>query len=60
MSRKELLKLRDADLKKRFNHLTRKENKSVDFTLSTLEKEFYLNSNTIWLIVTATGFYKKQ
>ena len=59
MTRKELLKLRDSDLKKRFNHLTRKENKSVDFTLATLEKEFYITSNTIWLIVTGTGFYKK-
>lgn len=60
MTKPELLELRNSDLKKRYNFLTGKKNLSIDYTLQTLEKEFYLQQNTIWLIVTGTGYYKKK
>lgn len=58
MTRKQLLELRNKDIKKRYIQLTNKRNLSVQYSLETMEKEFYLTKDTIWLIVTGTGFYK--
>lgn len=60
MTRNELLKLRNKDIKKRYFQLTSKRNLSVEYSLITMEREFYLTKDTIWLIVTETGFYKSS
>ncbi|BDD04424.1 hypothetical protein [Aureibacter tunicatorum] len=49
---KELIKLRDKALVKRFVHLTEVKRKRVDDTLKILsEKEFYLSEKTILNII---------
>lgn len=61
LTKQERLQLRNDRIRKRFNHLTSKEHLGTDYTLEKLENEFLpLTSETIWLIISKTGFYKTK
>lgn len=51
---------RNERIRKRFRELTEKNRYAVDYALELLSEEFLpLQPNTIWLIVSQTGYYKK-
>lgn len=51
---------RNERIRKRFRELTEKNRYAVDYALELLSEEFLpLRPNTIWLIVSQTGYYKK-
>ncbi|BDD04463.1 hypothetical protein [Aureibacter tunicatorum] len=58
---KELIKLRDKALVKRFVHLTEVKRKRVDDTLKILsEKEFYISEQTILNIIRKEYRFKRD
>ena len=60
-TKKERLELRNERIRQRFNYLTSKKNLNTEYTLSQLADEFLeLTEDTIWLIVSKTGFYKSK
>lgn len=60
LTKQERLEVRNDRIRKRFNHLTSKEHLGTVYSLEKLEDEFLpLTKETIWLIVSRTGFYKK-
>lgn len=61
LSKQERLEKRNERIKKRFEEFTSKKHWSVDYTLQKLADEFLpLTEDTIWLIVSGTGYYKKN
>lgn len=59
MASNEKLKLRNNRIRDRFRTLTNKKRLAVDYALELLSDEFLpLEQNTIWLIVSRTGYYK--
>lgn len=50
---------RNERIRNRFCYLINKKHYSTDYALSMLENEFLpLSSQTLWLIVSETGYYK--
>ncbi|MEO2080624.1 MAG: hypothetical protein ABGW88_13770 [Leeuwenhoekiella sp.] len=61
MSKTEKLKLRNARIRERFTTLTTKKRLATDYVLELLADEFLpLTEDTIWLIVSRTGYYKNM
>jgi len=55
------LEERNERIRKRFNFLTSTKHYSTDFSLQSLADEFIpLTEQTIWLIVSKTGYYKNK
>ena len=53
------LEQRNERIRKRFNVLTARNHYSTNHTLTVLADEFIpLTEDTIWLIVSKTGYYK--
>ncbi|MDY3352314.1 hypothetical protein PG357_10015 [Riemerella anatipestifer] len=53
------LQKRNIRIRKRFSELTEVKRYAVDYALELLEDEFLpLKADTIWLIVSKTGYYK--
>ncbi len=60
-TKEERLKLRNERIRKRFNFLTSKKHLKTEYTLAQLADEYLeLTEETIWLIVSQTGFYKSK
>lgn len=61
LTKQERLEIRNDRIRKRFNHLTSKQQLKTEFALEKLEDEFLpLTEETIWLIISKTGFYKTK
>lgn len=61
LTKKQRLELRNERIRKRFTFLTSKKHLNTEYTLSQLADEFLeLTEDTIWLIVSQTGFYKSK
>lgn len=55
------LEERNERIRKRFVFLTSSKHYSTDFSLQSLADEFIpLTEETIWLIVSKTGYYKNK
>lgn len=55
------LEKRNVRIRERFEFLTSTKHYSIDYALQVLADEnLELNENTIWLIITETGYYKKK
>lgn len=55
------LKKRNQKIRKRFYELTTKFHYSLEYSLQLLEEEYLpLTKDTIWLIVSKTGYYKNK
>lgn len=61
-TKQQRLELRNERIRKRFNTLTSApKHHSTDYALKVLADEHLeLTENTIWLIITETGFYSKK
>lgn len=61
-SKKQRLEKRNERIKERFKTLTSApKHHSTDYALKLLADEYLeLTENTIWLIITETGFYSKK
>lgn len=61
LSKQERLELRNQRIRKRFNELSNVKHLKTERTLEILADEYLeLTKDTIWLIITETGFYKKD
>lgn len=61
LTKQDRLEIRNERIRKRFNHLTSKKHLGTDYTLEKLEDEFLpLTKETLWLIISKTGFYKTK
>lgn len=50
---------RNERIRKRFNELTEVKHYKTEYALELLEKEFLpLEPDTLWLIISKTGYYK--
>lgn len=55
------LQLRNEKIRKRFNHLSNEKHLKNAKVLELLEQEFLpLEQQTIWLIISQTGYYKDK
>lgn len=60
-TKQERLELRNERIRKRFAFLSSKKKWATNYTLEQLADEFLpLTEDTIWLIVSQTGFYKTK
>jgi endonuclease III len=61
-TKQQRLEMRNERIRKRFNALTSApKHHSTDYALKILADEYLeLTENTIWLIITETGFYSKK
>lgn len=54
-----ILVKRNNRIRERFKHYTEKKRYAIDYALELLADDFLpLQPNTIWLIVSKTGYYK--
>lgn len=61
LSKSEKLELRNERIRMRFNELSNRKHLKTTRVLEILENEFLpLTQETIWLIVSETGFYKRK
>lgn len=61
LTKQERIERRNDRIRKRFNDLTSKKHLKTKFALEKLEDEFLpLTEQTIWLIISKTGFYKTK
>ena len=61
LTKEDRLQMRNARIRERFKFLTAKKHLATTYTLAKLADEFLpLTEDTIWLIVSNTGFYKNK
>jgi hypothetical protein len=61
LTKEDRLQERNNRIRKRFNFLTSKKHYATNYTLEVLADEYLpLTEETIWLIVSKTGFYKSK
>jgi hypothetical protein len=61
LTKQDRLEKRNERIRERFNFFTSKKKWATNYTLQQLADEFLpLTEDTIWLIVSKTGFYKKN
>lgn len=61
LTKQQRLEKRNERIRLRFVELTGKKHLAVDYSLTKLADEFLpLTEDTIWLIVSQTGFYKNK
>lgn len=57
--KREKIKARNQKLRDRFHYLTETKHFKTEYALDLLEEEYLpLERETIWLIITQTGYYK--
>ncbi|WP_348814084.1 hypothetical protein [Flavobacterium maritimum] len=61
LTKQDRLEIRNERIRKRFDFFTSKKKWATNYTLEQLADEFLpLTEDTIWLIVSKTGFYKTK
>lgn len=59
-SKNDAIKKRNERIRQKFKHYTEKKRFAIDYALELLADDFLpLKPNTIWLIISQTGYYKE-